>query len=352
MSAERVNRQWRLAARPSGMVSAAHFARTDVPAPAPDLACGQMLARNLYLSFDPAMRPWLDDVPSYLPPVELNEVMRASAIAEVIESGDPDFPVGAIVQGLFGWQDYAVVSADGASGLMTPSRSRADVPLPLLANVLGGTGLTAHVGMLEVGQLAAGETVVVSGAAGATGSVALQIARIKGCRAIGIAGGDEKCAWLRDACRADGVVDYRAGPVSEALAELCPDGVDLFFDNVGGALLESVIERMAERGRIVLCGAISQYNRAVAEPGPRNLTAMIMRRLRMQGFIVMDHLAGADSARRELAAWVAAGEIAHREDVQHGFENIPATLTRLFEGRNRGKQLLKLADPEHGEKAG
>ena len=349
MSAPRVNRQWRLAVRPSGMVGEEHFTRTDVPVAALEPDSGQMLVRNLYLSFDPAMRPWLDDVPSYLPPVAVNEVMRAAGIAEVVESTDPNFPVGSLVQGLFGWQDYAVVSADGSSGLMTPSRAPAEVPIPLLANVLGGTGLTAYIGMLEIAALSPGETVVVSGAAGATGSVALQIARIKGCRAVGIAGGEEKCAWLRTACRAHGVIDYRAGSVSKRLAEFCPDGIDVYFDNVGGAVLESAINHMAQRGRIVLCGSISQYNDEVASPGPRNLTVMIMRRLRMQGFIVMDHLERAEEARRQLAAWVAAGEIAHREDIQQGFENIPATLRRLFEGKNQGKQLLRLADPQHGE---
>ncbi len=344
-----VNRQWRLAARPTGAVSEAHFTRTDVDVPKPDLARGEMLLRTLYLSFDPAMRPWLDDMPSYLPPVDLNEVMRASSVAEVIESGNPDFPVGTIVQGLFGWQDYAVVSADGSSGLMTPAPMPEGLPIPLLANVLGGTGLTAYVGLLDIGQPVAGETVVVSGAAGATGSVALQIARLKGCRTIGIAGGEEKCAWLRDACGADGVIDYRAERVGRRLAELCPDGVNLYFDNVGGDLLETVLNQIADAGRIVLCGAISQYNQSNPAPGPRNLSLLIMRRVRMQGFIVMDHLDRAPAARHELSAWLSAGELAHREDIQQGFENIPATFLRLFEGRNQGKQLLRLADPQHSK---
>ena len=207
-------------------------------------------------------------------------------------------------------------------------------------------GLTAYFGLLDVGQPRSGETVLVSGAAGATGSVVAQIARLKGCRVVGIAGGAEKCQWLLDACKLDAVIDYKNEDITARIGGLCPDGVDVFFDNVGGDTLEAGINHMADFGRIVLCGAIAGYNDETPAPGPRNLMILITRRIRMQGFIVIDYLSRAEEAYTALAERVSAGEIAWRDDIQEGFENIPATLQRLFDGRNTGKQLLKLAEPE------
>lgn len=338
-----INRQWLLRERPQGLIGPEHFEHVESPLPTPDLAAGQVLVKTLMLSFDPAMRAWVVDEPSYLPPVALGEPMRASGVGQVVASDNPDLPVGSLVQGFLNWQQYCV--ADPSSPLALRPLPEGTPPA-LALGVFGATSLTAYFGLLDVGQPRAGETVLVSGAAGATGSVAAQIARLKGCRVIGIAGGEEKCRWLQQACRIEEVIDYRAQPLEAALAGLCPGGIDVFFDNVGGATLEAAIEHMADFGRIVLCGAIAGYNDSEPAPGPRNLTRLITRRIRMQGFIVLDYLERAEQAYRDLADWVGAGDIAWREDIQEGFDNIPATLQRLFDGRNRGKQLLELADPD------
>ncbi|WP_116363961.1 NADP-dependent oxidoreductase [Parahaliea mediterranea] len=337
------NRQWLLKSRPQGMIGPEHFELAHAPMPEPDLAAGQVLVKTLMLSFDPAMRGWVEDEPSYLPPVPVGEPMRASGIGQVVASSNPDLPTGTLVQGMMNWQEYSV--GDPASALMPPRPLPAGTPPAMALGVFGATSLTAYFGLLHVGQPQAGETVLVSGAAGATGSVVAQIARIKGCRVIGIAGGEDKCQWLREQCRIEEVIDYRNQDVAAELARRCPMGINVFFDNVGGATLEAGIEQMADFGRIVLCGAISGYNDDAPSPGPSNIMKLVTRRIRMQGFIVIDFLDQAEAAYADLGQWVGAGEIAWREDIQEGFENIPATLLRLFDGRNQGKQLLKLADP-------
>jgi NADPH-dependent curcumin reductase CurA len=230
--------------------------------------------------------------------------------------------------------------------MIPPTALPAGTPPNLALSVFGSTSLTAYFGLLDVGQPQPGETVLVSGAAGATGSVVAQIARLKGCRVVGLAGGPEKCEWLRSACKLDAVIDYKNEPLQQRIGELCPEGVNVFFDNVGGQTLEAGIAHMADFGRIVLCGAISGYNDVAPKPGPRNLMLLTSRRIRMQGFIVLDYLDRADEAIQALSEWVLSGEIAWREDIQEGFDNIPSTLQRLFIGSNVGKQLLKLADPE------
>lgn len=337
------NRQWLLAERPRGMIGPDNFKLVDAPMPEPDLAAGEVLIKTLMLGFDPAMRGWVEDKRSYLPPVGLGEPMRASGVGQVIASQNPDLPVGALVQGLLNWQEYSV----GSPADMVPPRPLPEGINPGMAlSVFGTTSLTAYFGLLDVGQPKAGETVLVSGAAGATGSVVAQIARLKGCRVIGIAGGEEKCQWLLDTCKLDAVIDYKRENIDQRLGELCPDDVNVFFDNVGGETLEAAIEHMADFGRIVLCGAISQYNDTEPRPGPHNLMVLVGRRIRMQGFIVLDYLDRANEAFTDLGGWVMNGDLAWREDVQTGFENIPSTLQRLFDGRNTGKQLLKLADPE------
>ena len=334
----RRNRQWLLARRPVGMVGASNFEFREVDAPEP--GPGEILVRNLYLSFDPAMRGWMEDRPSYLPPVGLGEVMRCGAVAQVVESHHESFPVGSTVSGLFGWQEYALAGP----GRATPIAPGTPLTWPL--GVLGITGLTAYFGMLDLGKPAAGETVVVSGAAGATGSVAAQIARIRGARAIGIAGGAEKCAWLREQARLDAAIDYKSEDVGARLSALCPNGIDVFFDNVGGEILEAVLDRIALRARIVLCGGISGYNEKEPPPGPRNLMNLVRLRGRMEGLIVLDYAPRFAEGVAQLAAWVRAGEIAHREDIQHGIENAPRTFLRLFSGENLGKQLLKVGEPQ------
>jgi NADPH-dependent curcumin reductase CurA len=337
------NRQWLLRERPTGMVGPEHFELADSAMPQANLAAGQVLIKTLMLGFDPAMRGWLQDEPSYLPPVAIGDPMRASGVGQVVQSENPDLPQGGLVQGLLNWQEYSV--GDPAA-LITPSRLPDGTPPNLALSIFGSTSLTAYFGLLDVGQPRPGETVLVSGAAGATGSVVAQIARLKGCRVIGIAGGVEKCQWLRDACKLDAVIDYKAEDIEQRLAALCPEGVNVFFDNVGGDTLETGIGHMADFGRIVLCGAISGYNDEQSRPGPHNLMLLTTRRIRMQGFIVIDYLDRASEAIEALSAWVMDGEIAWREDIQEGFEQIPTTLQRLFDGRNIGKQLLKLADPQ------
>ena len=337
------NRQWLLKERPSGMVGPEHFEKVEGPVPTPNLDAGEVLVKTRTLGFDPAMRGWIRDERSYLPPVALGEPMRASGVGQVIKSQNPDLPEGTLVQGLLNWQDYSI---GDPAGLVPPRPLPEGISPNMALSVFGTTSLTAYFGLLDVGQPKAGETVLVSGAAGATGSVVAQIAKLKGCRVIGIAGGEDKCRWLMESCGLDGVIDYKRENLGERLKVLCPNDVDVFFDNVGGDTLEAVIDRMADFGRIVLCGAISQYNAESPAPGPSNLMVLVARRIRMEGFIVLDYLNRAEEAFTELGAWIMEGKIAWREDEQEGFDNIPATLQRLYDGRNQGKQLLKLADPQ------
>ncbi len=337
-----INRQWIFTERPKGFVDSNTFSYREVPLPTPDLEAGEVLVKTLYLSFDPAMRGWMDDKPSYLPPVELGTPMRASGIGQVVASEREDLPVGTLVMGFLNWQDYAVFDSNSAGSL---NALPAGTPPDMALSAFGGTSMTAYFGLFDVGQPKAGETVLVSGAAGATGSVVCQLAKLKGCRVIGIAGGPEKCDWLKTECGVDEVIDYRNEDLNERLAAIAPMSIDLFFDNVGGDMLEAAIEQMADHGRIVLCGAIAGYNASEPPPGPRNMMNLIARRIRMQGFIMLDYLHRIEEFQAEFGTWVLEGKIKTREDIQEGFENIPATLNRLFEGRNQGKQLLKLADP-------
>jgi len=338
----KINRQWLLAKRPQGMLSLEDFEYREAPIPTPDLAAGDLLLRNLWFSFDPAQRGWMDDRNSYLPPVALGAPMRATAVAQVVASETQQFPVGSLVQGLFDWQDYTLIRRDNP---MQPHPIPAGTPPNYPLSIFGATSLTAYFGILDIGQIKAGDTVVVSGAAGAVGSVAAQIARIKGCRVIGIAGGIDKCQWLVNECKLDAAIDYKNEDLNQKLSALCPAGIDVFFDNVGGGTLEVLLEHMSDHGRIVNCGQISQYNAEQPAPGPCNLNRITERRLRMQGFILMDFIDRIEEAMNDITPWVMGGELAFREDVKEGFENIPATLLRLYTGQNQGKQLLKVCDP-------
>jgi NADPH-dependent curcumin reductase CurA len=327
------NRQWLLRRRPVGMVKESDFELREAPLPSP--APGQALVRNRWLAFEPAMRGWMEDRPSYIPPVALGEVMRGVAVAEVVDSQLAGFTPGDLVTGTTGWQEFALAGA----GL----RKLAPGTDPRLAlSVLGTTGITAYFGLLDVGKPREGDVVVVSGAAGATGSVVGQIAHMMGCRTVGIAGGPEKCAWLRDEAHFDAAIDYKREDVGARLSELCPDGIDLFFDNVGGLVLDEVLARIARGARIVVCGAISRYNAEEPPPGPRNYYRIVAQRARMEGFVVLDFLGRAGEAIADLSRWVAEGRIAWKADVQKGFENAPKTLLRLYTGANFGKQLLEL----------
>ena len=339
-----MNGQWRLKSRPAGMVKESDFEYVEEPVP--ELRDGEFLIRNIYLAFEPAMRGWLNDVKSYVPPVQLGEVMRASAVGQVVESKNADFRKGEFVSGMFGWQQYAV--SDGQPGPMGRlGKVPEGVPPQLMLSALGGTGLTAYFGMIDVGKPQEGDVVVVSGAAGATGSVAGQIARIKGAsKVVGIAGGPEKCRWLVEELGFDAAIDYKADDVRARLRQECPGGINVFFDNVGGSILDDALLNMAQFGRVVLCGGISAYNEAELPPGPKNYMQLVIRRCTMQGFILIDYLDRAGEALAELSRWIEEGRLKHAEDIQEGFENTPKTFLRLFQGKNLGKQLLKIAEPE------
>ena len=335
------NRSWVLANRPSGMVGPDNFELKE--SEVPELEDGQFLARNLYLSLDPAMRGWMTDLPSYIPPVGLGEVMRGGCVADVIESRNAKFQPGDRVLGGFGWQDYAV--SDGG-GPIASTKIPEGVPPTLPLSALGLTSLTAYFGLKELGQPKEGETVVVSGAAGATGSAVGQIAKQWGCRTVGIAGGPEKCAILREEFGFDEAIDYKAGDVSKALRAACPKGLDIYFDNVGGEILEAALANLAMHARVVICGSISTYNEMEdLPPGPRNYMNLLVKRSRMQGFLVFDYVDRFNEAFADLGTWLSEGKFNYREDIRDGLESAPSALADLFTGGNTGKLLVKIADP-------
>lgn len=333
-----INRRWVLAERPTGNIEDKNFRWLEEPVGEPK--DGELLVRILYLSADPTQRGWIAR-DTYLPAVKIGEVVRSLAVGRVEESKSPAYAKGDLVSGLFGWQDYAVVAASGRS---PPGKLPPGTPIPLAMSALGMTGITAYFGLLDVGRAKPGETVVVSGAAGATGSMVGQIARIKGCRVIGIAGGKEKCEWLLREAKLDAAIDYKSEDVNKRLAELCPRGIDVYFDNVGMPLLDIALGRLAFHGRVVLCGAIAQYNDVNPPPGPQRYLNLLLQRGRMEGFIVFDYMSRAPEAVKEISSWLQAGLLVDRVDIQEGLENAPATLRRLFSGENQGKQLLKIAD--------
>jgi NADPH-dependent curcumin reductase CurA len=281
------------------------------------------------------MRGWIDEKPNYMPPVPLRDVMRGMTAGEIVSSNLPGFAPGDVVTGMMGWQEYAI----GDAGLRKLPQG---VDPTLALSVLGLTGLTAYFGLLEIGQPKQADTVVVSGAAGATGSVVGQIAKLKGCRVIGIAGGADKCAWLTDKAHFDAAIDYKNEDVGARLDELCESGIDVYFDNVGGEILDAALGRIARGARVVICGSISGYNSEGSPPGPRNYYNIVQKRARIEGFVIIDFLARAAEAAADLVQWVGDGRIVWEKDVQHGFENAPKTLLRLYSGANFGKQLLQI----------
>ncbi|MBT3425581.1 MAG: NADP-dependent oxidoreductase [Gammaproteobacteria bacterium] len=335
------NRQWLLAKRPDGMVSRDNFEYTETPIP--EAKSGEVLVRNLYLSFDPTQRGWMVDRESYLPPVAIGAPMRAGSIGQVVTSEHADFEAGDLVQTTGGWQDFVIAAPE--QGPMGLTKLPVGVTPEMMLSVLGITGLTAYFGLLDLGNPKPGETVLVSGAAGATGSVAGQIAKIKGCRVVGIAGGPEKCQWLKQEVGFDEVIDYKNENVDVRIAETCPNKFDIFFDNVGGDILEAALNHMNMKARIVMCGGISGYNATEPVPGPANLMNLITLRARMEGFIVLDYMPRAGEAIVELLGWISEGQLKYQIDLQEGFDQIPDTLQRLFTGQNLGKQLLKIAEP-------
>lgn len=327
----------RLARRPTGVPVSEDFAVTTdaVPEPGPQ----QFVVRNSLISLDPAMRGWLDDRPSYLPPVGIDDVVRAAAVGEVAASEHPRYPVGTLVTGTFGVQEYALSDGSGVTRvdttLGTPS---------MYLGALGTTGLTAYFGLFEHGRPRAGDTVLVSAAAGAVGSIVGQIALINGCRVVGVAGGSDKCAYVTEELGFHAAIDYKEPGLRAAVREACPSGVDVYFDNVGGPVLNAALAHLAMHARIVVCGAISQYNADSPTPGPSNYMALLVRRATMSGFLVFDYAAEYSVARRRLARWVADGRIVAPETIVVGsVGDFHATFLRLFTGDNLGKLILDIS---------
>ncbi|WP_439568640.1 NADP-dependent oxidoreductase [Sphingopyxis sp.] len=329
------SRQWLLNGHPRGRgIEDGDFvlAEKDVSAPGD----GEILLKTLYLGFDPAQKGWMENIADYVAPMAIGDVMRGSGISEVVESRHPGFAAGDLVMGSTGWTEWHVSDGTGLVKIDTA------LPPTAMLSVLGTTGVTAYCGLFKVGRPVAGDTVLVSGAAGATGSVVGQLAKIAGCRVVGIAGGADKCRWLVEEAGYDAAIDYKAGDVRRQIRDHCPGGVDVIFDNVGGAILNDMLGEIATGARIAICGGISRYETGSLPAGPQNYFNLVFRRGTMAGFIVLDWAAEFPAIRKRLEGFVQDGRLTYREDVQQGFENAPATLKRLFSGQNRGKQLLQL----------
>lgn len=330
-------RQWLLADHPRGRpLRDGDFTlvETELPEPGP----GQALCQVLWLGFDPAQKGWAENVADYVAPMKLGDVMRGSGIVRVVKSHHPKLKEGGLYVGLTGWTEWLVSDGAGFEPVVP------DLPPTAMLGVLGTTGLTAWCGLFKLGRPQPGDTVVVSGAAGATGSTVGQLAKVAGCRAIGIAGGEEKCRWLVEEAGYDAAIDYKAGDVRAQLKELAPQGVDVVFDNVGGSILNDMLGQIATGARVVICGGISRYETGTMPAGPENYFNLVFRRATMSGFIVLDWASEFPAIRKRLAGLVKDGRLVFRVDEQQGFENTPRTLMRLFTGANRGKQVLKIAD--------
>jgi NADPH-dependent curcumin reductase CurA len=331
----KVNRQWCLASRPEGYIQPTDFAWKEAPMPTPDE--GEFLVRNIYLSLDPAAWGWMQEWISYVPALSLGDVMHGITLGIVEESRNAKFQLGGLVYGMLGWQDFAVT--DGKGLMRLPKTS--SVPLPAYLSVFGLTGLTAYFGLLDIGKPKAGETLVVSAAAGAVGSIVGQIGKIKGCHVVGTAGTNEKCQWLTEELGFDAAINYKTESLHKSLLKHCPNGIDIYFENVGGALFKSVLNLINVRSRIVLCGLISQYN--VMSSGP-SLASIITNRARIEGFIVTDYYHRAQEAIADLHKWVMEKRIQYRVDIIEGLENAPTAIGKLFDGSNKGKLMVKVSE--------
>jgi NADPH-dependent curcumin reductase len=333
---ETVNHQIRLAARPVGLPKPEDWSHTEEPVAEP--AEGQVLVQVMYLSLDPAMRGWMNEGRSYVPPVGTGEVMRALGAGRVVASRSADVAIGDYVIGLTGIQEYAVLDAGAVTKVDTGL-----APLPAYLGILGMPGMTAYFGLLDIGRPQPGESVVVSGAAGAVGGLVGQIARLQGACAVGIAGGAQKCRYVVEELGFDAAIDYRSDNVMAALGEHCPQGIDVYFDNVGGEILDAALARLARHARVVICGAISQYNATGAMRGPANYMSLLVNRARMTGFVVFDYAERYAEGVRQMSEWMSAGKIVSREDIAGGgIDAFPETLLRLFEGANTGKLVLEV----------
>lgn len=339
---ERINRQFKLKVRPTGRVGDSNF--DFVEEKVPQLQKDQALVRNLYLSLDPTNRIWMTDVPQYMPPVGIGEVMRGGGIGQVVESKNSKYKVGDMVSGLVGWQDYLIINGNEK---MPPQVLPKGLPIPLTAMLgpCGTTGLTAYFGLLEIGEPKAGETVVVSAAAGAVGSIVGQIAKIKGCRVVGIAGSDEKCKWLVDELGFDAAVNYKKSDWKEQLNAACPKGIDINFENVGGEIMNYIFSKLNMKARVVLCGLISGYNDGDASKSLVSMTPVLIRRARVEGFIILDYASRFKEGAMQLGQWVFQKKIKYKETIVDGLEKAPEALNQLFDGDNTGKLMIKISDP-------
>lgn len=335
------NRQWRLKQRPVGEIKPGDLELSDAPKPVPGK--GEMLVRNIYLSLDPTNRIWMSDMEQYMPPVAIGDVMRGGTLGVVEQSNADGFAVGDIVMpGMGGWQDYSIGSASGPFATQKLPKIPG-VPLSTFMSALGFTGATAYFGLLDLGKPQPGETVVVSAAAGAVGQIVGQIAKLKGCRVVGIAGSDEKCRYVVKELGFDACINYKKGNVTEALKRECPKGIDVDFENAGGEILDAVLANVNLKARIALCGLISQYNATGPVPGPYNFSNILMKRVRVEGFIIIDYVPRISEFAAQMAQWLMEGKIKDRVDIADGLENAVTTLGRLFTGGNTGKLLVRVS---------
>ena len=340
MNSNRTNRSWRLRQRPEGIIDENDLEL--VTDEIPEIQEGQVLAKTIYFSLDPTNRIWMSDIDQYMEPVEIGDIMRAGgSLAIVEESKVPHVKVGDIVQGGMhgGWQEYFIIPGEEAAAIPLVE----SIPLTALISVLGFTGPTAYFGFLDIGQPKKGETVVVSAAAGAVGSIVCQIAKIKGCRVVGIAGSDEKCNWLKNDLKVDEVINYKKDDILESLKEKCPEGIDIYFENVGGETLDAALTLMNNYGRIPVCGLISMYN-DWESPGPKMFRNILMKRLTVKGFLVSDYLDRYAESLESLSEWMAEGKIQYKVDIVEGIENAPSAVNKLFTGENNGKLVIKVSD--------
>ncbi len=332
-----MNKQVKLSKRPIGVPDESTWTLETNPIPAAKE--GEVVIKQEYISLDPAMRGWMNDMKSYIPPVQIGEVMRAGSVGTVIESKHPHFKEGDVVSGWGGVQQYIATNGEGFYKVDTNL-----APMPVYIGTLGMPGMTAYFGILEVGKIKEGDVVLVSGAAGAVGSIVGQIAKIKGCTVVGIAGGPEKCKYLTETLGFDGAIDYKNGNVRQGLKEHCPKGIDVYFDNVGGEILDLALSRIRRNARIVICGAISQYNNTTPIKGPSNYLSLLVNRGTMQGMVVMDYTKDFGKAAMDMGSWMAQGKLKSREDIYEGIENFRDTFMRLFTGEKMGKLVLKVSE--------
>lgn len=328
-------RCWKITAHPRGRpLEDGDFELVEIDRPQP--AAGEVLLKTRWLGFDPAQKGWMENVADYVAPMQIGDIMRGTGIAEVVLSSHPDMPVGGLWSGMTGWTEYLVTDGRGFDPVET------GLPPTASLSILGLTGMTAWCGLFKIGKPVAGDTLVVSGAAGATGSVVGQLAKLTQCRVIGIAGGAEKCAWLLDEAGFDAAIDYKSENVKDRLRDLAPKGVDIAYDNVGGTILDDMLANLATHARVVICGGISRYETGDMPAGPQNYFNLIFRRATMEGFIVLDHASEFPAIRRRMVELIKDGRLTWQEDCQSGFEAAPDTLKRLYKGLNRGKQLLEI----------